>query len=82
MSRFRVRLLVWVGWAGLMLIVAFSLPGCLGGGDGNPPRGSISAPRDKEGTRKGGAEAREDFKSTKTKAKARYGSVSKTSRGP
>ena len=44
----------------LLLAAALSLPGCLGGVDGNPSRESISAKRGKDG-------ARDDFKLPKTK---------------
>jgi hypothetical protein len=56
-----------------MLAAALSLPGCLGSGDGNPPRGSISAPRGPEGARRGGTEAGEDFQGAKTRTKAGSG---------
>jgi hypothetical protein len=72
MSRVRAQLLVSGWWAGPMLLAVFSLSGCLGSGDGNPPRGSISAPRDRDSARKG---ASEDFESTKTKTKAGSGNL-------
>jgi hypothetical protein len=64
MPRFLVRLRA-LGWeASLMLAAALSLPGCLGTGDGNPPRESISARRGNEG-------APEDSKIAAARSKAR-----------
>jgi hypothetical protein len=66
MPRFRVRLMALGLGTGLMLAAAPSLPGCLGAGDGNPPRGSISAPRGKEGVS-------EDSQIAAARSKARGG---------
>jgi hypothetical protein len=63
MWRFHAHFLTLGLGAGLILAAALSLPGCLGNGDGNPSRESISAKRGKES-------AREDFKTAKTKSKA------------
>jgi hypothetical protein len=48
-----------------MLVPVLSLPGCLGSGDGNPPRGSIFAPRGSEGARREGTQASQDVQSAK-----------------
>jgi hypothetical protein len=54
----------------LTLSAALCLSGCLGSGDGNPPRGSISVPRAKDGARKRGLDYGEDGSGAKAKTKA------------
>jgi hypothetical protein len=77
MSPFRVHFLAQGLSAGLMLAAAFSLPGCPGSVDGNPPRGSVSAPRDKESPRKGDVGVGKNPMGAKTKTKTGNGSLGK-----
>ena len=74
MWRFHAHSLAWGLGAGLILALALSLPGCLGNGDGNPSRESISAKRDKESHR-------EDFKAARTKVRAGGGRLGAKSGG-
>jgi hypothetical protein len=60
-----------------MLAAAIVVPGCLESGDGNPPRGSISAPRDRESPRKGDADLGKNRKGAKTRTNTGNGSLSK-----
>ena len=77
MTEIRSRFLKLCVGAALMPAAALSLPGCLGNGDGNPLRGSISAPRDKESQRKGDADVGKNPKGAKTKTKTGNGSLGK-----
>jgi hypothetical protein len=52
--------------AGLMLAAGPCLPGCLQSNDGNPPRGSIAAPRGKQGARTGRRDLSQDFSGAET----------------
>jgi hypothetical protein len=67
--------------AGPLLASALGLPGCLGSGDGNPPRGSISAPRDNENPRKGDTDVGKNYNGARTKTKTRNGNSSRTPGG-
>jgi hypothetical protein len=58
-----------------MLAPTLGLPGCLGSGDGNPPRGSISAPRGQAGPHKAGTGAGDDFQGAKAKTEAASGKL-------
>jgi hypothetical protein len=68
MPHVRNQLLARGSMVALLLTVTLTVPGCLG--DGDPPRGPISAPRGNFGAPKGRNGIGEDLNGPKTKTKA------------